>query len=103
MLFFLSAWGSAQDPLDTSGVSGTDCNSQVRGDFIQLTVAASVISTAQPTPVLVSTGGAHLRSQSSRTVMYCGTPELLLDQLFTRCQEARAQGSGLAASVTPGI
>lgn len=50
MLFLLSAWGSAQDPPDTSGVSGTDCSSQVRGDFTQLTVAASVISMAYPHP-----------------------------------------------------
>lgn len=69
MLFLLSAWGSAQDPPDTSGVSGTDCSSQVRGDFTQLTVAASVISMAYPHPILVSTGSAYLRSQSSRTAM----------------------------------
>lgn len=50
VLFLLSAWGSAQDPPDTSGVSGTDCSSQVRGDFTQLTVAASVISMAYPHP-----------------------------------------------------
>lgn len=31
--------------------------------------------------------------------MYCSTPKLLLDQLVTRCQKTRVQGSGLATSL----